>query len=146
MNIRQRIVSVVNLKKVLSLAEKVEEKAKLKVIVIEKGEVEFSLLVDEVVGSKEIEKEQIQSPPGNFSGIQKEILKGVTKEKLILLNGEILFIKKEFVVNRGLNGKGEKIMKFVSNIKLRSKLLILICFPSILVLFFSGFYIKGFSS
>ena len=96
MNIRQRVTSIMDLKKVLNIPNKEEEK-KRQVVVIEENGLEFALLVDEIIGMKVISKSSVQPPPSTFSGLQKDLLLGVTQEKLILLNGKTFFQKKSLL-------------------------------------------------
>jgi len=98
-NIRQRIVSVLDLKKILSIGE-CERAASPKVIVVEKDDLEFALLVDEVRGQKRVPLASILPPPLSLQGMQRDLLKGMTLDKLILLEGAALFMKKELIVNR----------------------------------------------
>lgn len=100
MNLRQRIISIVDLKKILNIPENESSKKENPIIVIEKDGLEFALLVDEVMGTRIINKDTIQSPPSTFSGLQKELLMGVTKQKLIVLNGNSFFQRKEFIVHK----------------------------------------------
>ncbi|MCI5051551.1 MAG: chemotaxis protein CheW [Simkaniaceae bacterium] len=88
-SIRQKIISVYNLKKRLNL-ENSEEKIQGYVVVLEKDGVELAVLVDSVVGNTILPKTDLQEPPQTFSEEVKELLLGVTLNKLILLNPIIL--------------------------------------------------------
>lgn len=98
MNIRRRVVPVIDLKKILKVPGDIHSTGS--VVVIEKKGFEFAFLVDEVIGSISINKESITSTPCTFAGLQKDLLLGLTNEKLIILNGDILFSREEFVVQK----------------------------------------------
>ncbi len=100
MNIRRRVVPVIDLKKILTIAQSEHQDAS--VIVMENKGIEFAFLVDEVVGSISILKENLSSVPCTFSGLQKDLLHGITNDKLIVLNGDILFSREEFIVQQDL--------------------------------------------
>lgn len=98
-NIRQRVVSVVDLKRLFVLREEEAEGKNPKILVLKHQDNEFALLVDQIIGSEDIEVSAIQSPPEGLDGLQKESTKGVTQKKQVILNAEILFQKKDFIVN-----------------------------------------------
>jgi len=92
---------VINLKEMLSIPE-AEGNIKPKIIVLQRNEKEFAFLVDDVMGNRKIKKSEVQSPPSTFTGIKKDLLQGITNDKLIILNCDSIFNKSEFVVNKTL--------------------------------------------
>jgi purine-binding chemotaxis protein CheW len=101
-NVRGQILPIVDLKKFFNLPEKGLGEMN-KVIILRNDQMEFGILADEVHGTQAIELEDIQVVPSTVSGIGEEYLKGVTKESLILLNGEKLLTDKSIVVNEEVN-------------------------------------------
>jgi purine-binding chemotaxis protein CheW len=87
-NLRREILSVIDLKKMFGLPEKVITNLS-KVIVIQINEMKIGILADSIEGVRTVFSEKIQPPPMNLTGIQKEYIKGVifnVKEPVILLN------------------------------------------------------------
>jgi purine-binding chemotaxis protein CheW len=97
-NVRGRILTVVDLKKFFNLpAGGLGELNK--VIILHDERMEFGILADEVNGTKLIYMEDVLHVPPTITGIGEKYLKGVTKERLILLSAEILLSDKTIVVN-----------------------------------------------
>ena len=97
-NVRGQILPVIDLKKFFNLPEKGLGELN-RVIILWNDQMEFGILADVVHGTQTIETEDIQDAPLAVSGIGEEYLKGVTKERLILLNAERLLSDKSIVVN-----------------------------------------------
>ena len=89
-NVRGQIVSVVDLKKFFDLPAK--GLANLdKVIIVTDGRMEFGLLTDAVAGVREIALREIQPALPTLTGIRAEYLKGVTADRLVVLDaGKLL--------------------------------------------------------
>jgi len=89
-NVRGQILSVVDLKKFFNLPDKGIGELN-KVIIIRDDRMEFGILADVVLGTVSIPLEAIQPPLATVTGIGAEFLKGVTGERVILLDaGKIL--------------------------------------------------------
>ena len=97
-NVRGQILPVIDLKKFFNLPEKGLGELN-KVISLSNGQMEFGILADVVHGTQEIELEDIRVVPPTVTGIGEEYLKGVTKERLIVLNAKRLLSDKSIVVN-----------------------------------------------
>jgi len=97
-NVRGQILPVIDLKKFFNLPEKGLGELN-KVIILSNGQMEFGILADVVHGTQEIELEDIRGVPSTVTGIGEEYLKGVTKERLIVLNAKRLLSDKSIVVN-----------------------------------------------
>lgn len=83
-NVRGRIVPVVDLEKFFGLAE--EGLTDLhRIIRVASHDLEFGLLADVSVGMRSIPKESLQPAPAS-SGIGGDYVKGVTAERLIVLD------------------------------------------------------------
>lgn len=101
-NVRGQILPVVDLKKFFNLPEKGLGDLN-RVIILYDDQMEFGILADVVLGTLEIEPEDILGVPPTVTGIGEEYLKGVTKERLIVLNAERLLSDKSIVVNEDVS-------------------------------------------
>jgi purine-binding chemotaxis protein CheW len=97
-NVRGQILPVIDLKKLFNLPEKGLGELN-KVIILRDRQMEFGILADVVSGTQTIAVEDILAVPSTVSGIGEEYLKGVTKERLIVLNAKRLLSDKSIVVN-----------------------------------------------
>jgi purine-binding chemotaxis protein CheW len=84
-NVRGRIVSVVDLKKFFDLSAKGLPDLN-RVIIIGNDDMEFGLLADAVSGLRQIPISEIQPPLSTLTGIRAEYLKGVTADQLVVLS------------------------------------------------------------
>lgn len=103
MNLRQKIIPVVDLHAVLNIPIDTESKSKC-AIVLERSGMDLAILVDELQGNTFVNQSLIEAPPENFEGTQRMILKGITADKLIILEGEAFFSDPKFAVNDTRNG------------------------------------------
>lgn len=84
-NVRGRIVSVINLKKFFDLPEKGLTDFN-KVIIIRNDRLEFGLLTDAVTHVSRVSLAEIQPSLPTLAGIRREYLKGVTGGRLVVLD------------------------------------------------------------
>ncbi len=97
-NVRGRILPVVDLKKFFNLPGKgLRELDKL--IIIYDVHMEFGILADEVEGTKVICIEELLATCGSEEGIVEKYIKGITKDHLILLSATKLLSDKSIKVN-----------------------------------------------
>jgi purine-binding chemotaxis protein CheW len=96
-NLRGQIVSVVDLKRFFDLPEKGLTDLS-KVIVIGDGQTEFGLLADGVAGVRSIALLEIQPPLPTLTGVREAYLKGVTKERLVILDGAAILADPKLIV------------------------------------------------
>ncbi|MEC7838491.1 MAG: chemotaxis protein CheW [Chlamydiota bacterium] len=97
-NIRRRIYSVVNLKHFFGLSNS-EEHLNAKVIILEKNQNAFGILTDEILGVESVNVKNFQTQLPTLSEIGKEFIKGITKNRVIILNGLELLNSEKIVVN-----------------------------------------------
>jgi purine-binding chemotaxis protein CheW len=97
-NVRGQILPVIDLKKLFNLPEKGIGELN-KVIIISNEQIEFGILADEVMGIKAIYNENILPVPSTVIGIGEKYLKGVTKNRLIILSAENLLQDENIIVN-----------------------------------------------
>ena len=97
-NVHGQILPVVDLKKFFNLQEKGLGELN-KMIILSDGMMEFGILADTVNGIKVICIEDVLPVPSTITGIGEDYLKGVTKNRLILLSAENLLEDKHIVVD-----------------------------------------------
>jgi len=84
-NVRGRIVSVVNLKRFFDLPDKGLTDFN-KVIILDDGRMEFGLLVDAVIAVQRLALDAIQPAPPTLNGIHSDYLRGVTAQRMAILD------------------------------------------------------------
>lgn len=84
-NVRGRILPVVDLKKFFDLPEQGLTDLH-RIILVEGNDVELGLLADATVGVRSIPVDSLQSSLPTLTGIRSEYLKGVTAERLVVLD------------------------------------------------------------
>lgn len=98
-NVRGQVMSVVDLKKFFSLPD--EGLGELnKVIIIRNDRMEFGILADLILGTYSIALHAIQPPLPTIRGIGTEYVKGVTGERVIILDAERILSDENIVVNQ----------------------------------------------
>jgi purine-binding chemotaxis protein CheW len=97
--IRGRLVSVIDLKRFLGLPEKGLTDLN-KIVVLQDAAMEFAVLADRVIGVHEIFSAELQASAAALSDARLEYLKGVTAERLIVLDGWLLLHDARMVVNQ----------------------------------------------
>jgi len=96
-NVRGQILTVVDMKKFFDLPERGITNLN-KVIVVRKDATELGLLADEIIGIRNIPVSELQPPLSTMTGIHAEYLKGVTGERLIVLDMERFLTDKKLIV------------------------------------------------
>jgi purine-binding chemotaxis protein CheW len=96
-NVRGQILSIIDLKIFFNLPAKGLGQLN-KVIIIQNGDMEFGILADEVLGSRIIAAEAIQTFLAAVSGIGIEYLRGVTAERVIVLDAEKILEDENIIV------------------------------------------------
>ncbi len=86
-NIRGRIVSVLDIKKFFDLPDQGITNLN-QIVIIKSKDMEFGILVDEIIGVKSIPVANIQDSLATLTGIRGKYLKGVTAESLVILDGK----------------------------------------------------------
>jgi purine-binding chemotaxis protein CheW len=97
-NVRGRILSVIDLKAFLDLPE--QGPAELnRVIVVEDDAMEFGILADQVLGVASLNPDAIQPLPSAFGGPGSEFIKGVAPQTVIFLDISKLLHAKDVMVH-----------------------------------------------
>lgn len=86
-NIRGQILSVVDLRKLLNQPDRGLGELN-KVIIIRNDRMEFGILADAILGTHSISRTAIQPPLPTVTGTGAEYLRGVTAERVIILDAE----------------------------------------------------------
>lgn len=84
-NVRGRILSVIDLKRFFDLPEKGLTNLN-RVILIGDGDMEFCILADEVLGTARIAGDRVQSALPTLTGIRAQYLKGIADGPVVLLD------------------------------------------------------------
>lgn len=102
MNLRGRILSLVDLRLLFEVRGDVESEQR-KVIVLSNGEMEFGVIVDEIEGNTRLPLSSLQEdyPTLNWAG--GGYLRGVTRERLILLDAGKLLRNPALVVDEEIS-------------------------------------------
>jgi purine-binding chemotaxis protein CheW len=96
-NVRGRVISVIDIKRFFDLPVKGLTDLS-KVIILHDGEMEFGILADTVLGVRTIPLSELHSSLPTLTGVREEYLKGVTKERTVLLDGKKLLGDRKIVV------------------------------------------------
>jgi purine-binding chemotaxis protein CheW len=98
-NLRGKIISVVNLKSFFDLKEK-GISALHKVFVIKHEKMEFGILADEIMGTKWLDMQTLSPPPINLHGSGLDYIQGVASDGTILLNARAILSTRSIIVNQ----------------------------------------------
>lgn len=97
-NIRGEICSIIDLKKFFNIPERGLPEFN-KVIVVRNETMKFGIVVDSVVGTRQILRTTLKLPPPTFTGIRAEYVKGVSSGPLIVLDGGRILADRNLVVS-----------------------------------------------
>jgi len=100
-NVRGEILSVIDIKKFFDLPEKGLTDLN-KVIILHSADMEFGILADSIIGVRNILLSELKTSLPTLTGIREEYLKGVTKEREIILDGGKLLSDKSIIVNENV--------------------------------------------
>ncbi len=98
-NVRGKIFPVIDPKKFFNLPEHGITEFN-KVILFDYQNIRFGFVTDEILGTETIPLSAINPTPFPISGIGAEYIHGITKEGLIILQGEILIQSKQIQVDQ----------------------------------------------
>ena len=96
-NLRGEIFPVIDLKKVFELPETGLTDLN-KIIVLQSGKILFSILADTIVRVRRILMTRIQPSLPTLTGVREHYLKGVTAERLVVLDAEKLLTDENMIV------------------------------------------------
>ena len=98
-NIRGKIVSVIDLKSFFDLPPKGLSDL-TRVIVLKYQQMEFGILAEEVTGTTSINPSDMQPPLLTLTGIYSKYLKGIGKNRVIILDAVKLLTDEKIVINQ----------------------------------------------
>lgn len=97
-NVRGQILPVIDLRKFFELPEKgITDQNRA--IIVNDGRMEFGILADVVLEVHSIPLTEIQPPLPTFTDIRAEYIRGVTKERLAVLDIEKILSDKKIIVH-----------------------------------------------
>jgi purine-binding chemotaxis protein CheW len=96
---RGRILSVIDLKKFFGLPDKGLTDLN-KIVVLRNETMEFGLLADQIIGVHELPLAAIQPPLPTLTGVRADYLRGVTVERLVVLDARKLLEDETIVVEQ----------------------------------------------
>ena len=97
-NVRGQILSVIDTKKLFDLPDKGLGELN-KVIILHKDNMEFGILADRILGTQSIPFKDIQSSLPTLKDIRIEYLKGVTGDRVIILDVIKIMSDKKIIVH-----------------------------------------------
>jgi purine-binding chemotaxis protein CheW len=98
MNVRGKIISVINLKKFFNLKETGITESN-KIIVVKQNHMEFGIVTDVITGTCALILSTLSAPPVTLNHIGAEYVKGVTPDGLILLDIVAILNDKSLIIN-----------------------------------------------
>jgi purine-binding chemotaxis protein CheW len=102
-NVRGRILSVIDIKRFFDLPE--QGLAELSQAVILRDDVmEFAVLADSIVGFRSVSTRDILPSLPTLTGIRQDYLKGITRDRIVILDGRKLLSEKALVVHEAVEG------------------------------------------
>ncbi|MBZ4682933.1 MAG: purine-binding chemotaxis protein CheW [Fusobacteriaceae bacterium] len=96
-NLRGKIVPIMNLRKRFGLAEQ-KENDNAKILILKLEELQFGIIVDEISEVEKVPASSIEAPPKIVAGVRGEFINGIAKTNdrlLILLNIEKILTLEE---------------------------------------------------
>ncbi len=97
-NVRGQVISVIDIKKFFDLPEKGLTDLN-KVIILSDGVMEYGILADAVLDVRSIPRQQIQPSLPTLTGIREQYLRGITADRLIVLDAYSLLTSRSIVVH-----------------------------------------------
>lgn len=102
-NVRGEILSVIDLKKFFELPEKGLTDLN-KVIVLEVENMRFGILADAVAGVRRVSVDDIQPSLPTLTGVREAYLKGVTAERMVIVDADELLADERIIVLEQVDG------------------------------------------
>ena len=100
-NVRGEILSIIDIKKFFDLPEKGITDLN-KIIIVHNDEIELGILADVMMGARSIPLKEIQSSLPTLTGIREEYLKGVTNERVVVLDAEKILSSRNIIVHENV--------------------------------------------
>ena len=97
-NVRGQILSVIDIKNFFDLPEKGLGELN-KVIILHLGDMEFGILADKIIGTRSIPLKEIQPSLPTLTDIRAEYMRGVTEERVVILDAKKLLLDNGILVH-----------------------------------------------
>ena len=97
-NVRGQILPVIDIKKLFDLPERGLTDLN-KVIIVHNEQMELAILADVVIGLRVIPLDVLQPSLPTLAGIREEYLKGITPDRLVILDVEKILSDPKIIVN-----------------------------------------------
>ena len=101
-NVRGQILSVIDIKKFFDLSDK-DRTGRNEVIVVHTDRLELGILADAVLGVSLIPLTDLQPSLPTLTGVRADYLRGVTKEPMVVLDGQKLLSSPKLIVYEELS-------------------------------------------
>ncbi len=96
-NVRGQILSIIDLKKFFDLPDRGLGQLN-KLIILHNDQMELGVLADDILGARSIELGALQAAPATVSGIGVQYVRGVTAERVVVLNADKLLNDEQIIV------------------------------------------------
>ena len=103
-NVRGQILSVIDLKKFFELPKKGLTDLN-KIILVQNDNMEFGILADAVLGIRKLTAGEIEATLPTLTDIRAQYLKGVTKERMVILDAAKILSDKNIIISEGRETK-----------------------------------------
>lgn len=100
-NVRGQILSVIDIKRFFDLPEKGLTNLN-KVIILHSGDMEFGIMADAIVGVRNLNLNEIETSLPTLTGIRKEYLMGITRDREVLIDAGKLLADKGIIVDENV--------------------------------------------
>ena len=100
-NVRGRIIAVIDIKKFFNLPEKGITELN-RVIVVKHQDIELGILADEIIGSTNIFPDKLQTSIPTITGINNDFLMGITEDRLIIFNIKEFLLNDKIIINENV--------------------------------------------
>jgi purine-binding chemotaxis protein CheW len=100
-NVRGRILSVIDIKKFFDLPGKGLTDLN-KVIILRSDSMEFGILADTILGVRNMSLSDLQPSLPTLTGIREEYLRGVTRERVVVLDARKLLSDRNMIVHENV--------------------------------------------
>ena len=100
-NVHGKILSIIDLKKCFNMPEKGLGQLNI-LIILHNDQMEFGILADDIYGTYPIALDTIQAAPSTITGINAEYLRGVTAERVIILDARNILEDEKIIVDHNV--------------------------------------------
>jgi purine-binding chemotaxis protein CheW len=97
-SVRGQVISVVDVKDFFDLPKK-EITDTFRVIIVKNNDMEFGILADAVIGERKLPVAKIQSDMPSLKGVRSQYVKGVTQDRLIIMDVDKLLSDESIIVH-----------------------------------------------